>query len=87
MQTIYPSTLFIYKINSMDDRGMNLKARIVLNGNKDAVEGDLKKDCTNEDMEVVRILIRIAACMKMDLASADIKGEFMKSGLIHRGYM
>lgn len=78
------SSNYVYNIKSTDNGRNKLKERIFLHGHLDAQKGDLRNDCERADMTVVRMLIRIAVCIKMELALAEIKGDFMQSGPLNR---
>lgn len=63
---------------------MELKGRIVVNGNRDADTDDVRSDCAEADMAVIRLLLSIGTCLEFTFPAVDIKMEHMQSVPITR---
>jgi hypothetical protein len=63
---------------------LSLKTRIVLHGNEDNQKEVVRKDTQAASFTAIRILLTLAALHKFHIASLDIKGEYLQSGLCKR---
>lgn len=74
----------VLKIKTKDDESLKIKAQIVVHGNRDTAREKVGSDCAAADMDVIRMVLCMAACLGFNVDSADIKEAFMQSGPIQR---
>lgn len=78
------STHFVFKIKKSENGERNLKARLVVHGNRDDEKDDVRKDAIAADMTTTRLVLALGMIMNFTFGVADIKGAYMQSGPAHR---
>lgn len=74
----------VYKLKIKEDGSRMMKARIVPHGNHDNGKDEVRKDSSKGPLFVVRLLLCIATFLDFRVATAYIKGAFLKSGPVWR---
>lgn len=72
-----------YKIK-LGEHGKRLKARLCPHGSRNKEKDGIRKDSSTAKFDFIRLLVSIAACSNLSLASIDIKGAYLQSGLTKR---
>lgn len=72
----------MFKVKEDEDHLRKLKARLVTHGNHDDMKNEVRKDCSNAEMIVVRLPISVALCLGFCFGVADVKGAYLQSGPI-----
>lgn len=78
------SSHVIYKVKTEEDGARRLKARIVPHGNHDSEKEEIRKDSSNAQLFVVRLLLSLVTFLDFRIATADITGAYLQSGPIKR---
>lgn len=74
----------VYKVKTDEEGARELKARIVLHGNKDLEKDSVRKDSATAQLCVIRFLLSIVTFLGLRLGFADIKGANLQSDPIKR---
>lgn len=74
----------IFEVKEDDEKVRKLKARLVTHVNRDDMKNEIRKDFSNADMIIVRLLIGIALCIGFSFGVAGVKSAFLQSGPILR---
>lgn len=61
-----------------------MKGRICPHGNRDKKKDKIRKDSTNAQFDVIRILLFLAVMLGFPIGAADVKGAYLKSAPITR---
>lgn len=61
---------------------MSMKGRIYLHENRDKQNNKIRKDSTNAQFDVIKLLLFIAVMHRFRIRATDVKGAFMKSSPI-----
>lgn len=61
-----------------------LKGRLVPHGNRDNERGDIRKDSSTAQFDVIRLLLCLTTFLGLRLGLADVKGAYLQSGPIQR---
>lgn len=75
---------FVFKVKADIDGSLKLKARLVLHGNRDRDRFTVRRDSSSADLSVVRLLLSLSVMLRLEIATADVKGAYMQSGRIQR---
>lgn len=73
-------THFIYKVKSVDNTVLSLKARITPHGNEDIIKGELGSDCEMCSHVLMRILSSTESLFGRPLHKLDVKAAFQQTG-------
>lgn len=63
---------------------LRLKARLVLHDSRDKKRFTARRDISAADLSVVKILVSLTALLNFYLATANVKGAYMQSGIIQQ---
>lgn len=74
----------VYKIKTDELGERKLKARIIPHGNEDAEKGEIRKDSSNAQLSIIRLLLSLVTFLGFAIKTADIKGAYLQSGPIKR---
>ena len=68
----------------MDDGNFKFKARLVVHGNEDAKEEDIRKDTATAHLFKIRLILSLAVCYNFMIGKIDIEAAYFQSGPIKR---
>lgn len=74
----------VYKIKTDEQGERMLKARICPHGNEDDDKESIRKDSSNAQLTIIRLLLSLVTFLNFDVKTADIKGAYLQSGPIKR---
>lgn len=75
---------FVFKIKIEENGHMRLKARLCPHGNRDKEKGNLRKDASVAQFDVIRLLLSLATILQFSIGCVDIKGAYLQSGAVKR---
>lgn len=78
------SSRVVYKIRGDPQDVLRLRGRLVFHKNRDKERFSVRHDPVSADMTVVKLLLSSAAILRLNFASADVKGAYMQSRPIQR---
>lgn len=71
-----------YSVKEDEDRFRKLKAKLVTHGNHDGMKHVFRKECSNADMIIIRLLLSVALCRNFVFGVAKVKEAYLQSGPI-----
>lgn len=74
----------VYKVKTDEEGKRKLKARICPHINEDSDKDEVRKDSSNAQLSIVRLMLSITTSVGVHIRTADSKDSFLQSGAIKR---
>lgn len=74
----------VYEVKHDEGGSKKMKARICPHGNEDDEKNVIRKDSSNAQLAIVRLMLSLVTFLGFSIKTADIKGAYLQSGPITR---